>query len=71
MLATGGCLVLAATAEGNFLALDAGTGALLWHVYAGATIPSSAISYSVNGTQYIAVSSANVLYSFALPVTDR
>ena len=71
VLATGGGLVLAATAEGNFLALDAGTGALRWHFYAGATIPSSPVSYSVNGTQYIAVSSANVLYSFALPATDR
>jgi alcohol dehydrogenase (cytochrome c) len=71
VLATGGGIVFAATAEGNFLALDAESGALRWHFYAGATIPSSPISYSVNGTQYVAVSSANVLYSFALPAADR
>jgi len=67
VLATGGGVLFAATAEGNFLALDAKSGSLLWHFYAGATIPSSPISYSINGTQYVAVSSANVLYSFALP----
>ena len=32
-----------------------------------ASIPSSAMSYSVDGKQYVAISSANVLYSFALP----
>jgi alcohol dehydrogenase (cytochrome c) len=67
VLATGGGVLFAATPEGTLLALDAGTGAPLWHFYAGASIPSSPISYSVDGRQYVAVSSANVLYSFALP----
>jgi alcohol dehydrogenase (cytochrome c) len=67
VLATGGGVLFAATAEGTFLALNAATGAKLWHFYAGAIIPSSPISYSVDGRQYVAVSSANVLYSFALP----
>jgi alcohol dehydrogenase (cytochrome c) len=48
------------------MALDAGTGRELWRFAAGATIPASPISYSVDGKQYVAVSSANVLYSFAL-----
>ncbi len=67
VLATGGGLVFAATGEGNFIALDSKTGKALWHFSAGGTIPSSPISYSVDGKQYVAVSSANVLYSFALP----
>ena len=67
VLATAGGIVFAATAEGTLLALDATTGAALWHFYAGASIPSSPMSYSVDGKQYVAVSSANVLYSFALP----
>ena len=67
VLATGGGVLFAASPEGTFLALDAGTGAPLWHFYAGASIPSSPISYSVDGRQYVAVSSANVLYGFALP----
>ena len=66
MLATAGGLVFAASGEGNFMALDAKTGK---HVEfrAGAGIPSSPMSYSVDGKQYVAVSSANVLYAFALP----
>ena len=67
VLATGGGLVFAASAEGNFIALEATTGKPLWRFGAGASIPSSPMSYSVDGKQYVAVSSANVLYSFALP----
>jgi alcohol dehydrogenase (cytochrome c) len=67
VLATAGGLVFAASAEGNFMALDASTGRELWRFAAGATIPASPVSYSVDGKQYLAVSSANVLYSFALP----
>ena len=49
------------------MALDAKTGKALWRFGAGATIPSSPMSYGVDGKQYVAISSANVLYSFALP----
>lgn len=67
VLATAGNVVFAATPEGNFLALDAKTGKALWNFAAGAALPSSPISYSVDGKQYVAVSSNNVLYAFALP----
>jgi alcohol dehydrogenase (cytochrome c) len=67
VLATAGGLVFAASPEGNFFAVDAKTGKALWRFGAGASIPSSPMSYSVDGKQYVAVSSANVLYSFALP----
>jgi alcohol dehydrogenase (cytochrome c) len=67
VLATAGGLVFAATREGNLIALDAQTGRPLWHFQAGAEITSSPMSYSVDGKQYVAVSSAGVLYSFALP----
>jgi len=53
VLATAGGVLFAATPEGTFLALDAATGATLWHFYAGASIPSSPISYSVDGKQYV------------------
>jgi alcohol dehydrogenase (cytochrome c) len=66
-LATAGGVVFAASGEGNFMALDAKTGKPLWRFGAGGNVPSSPISYSVDGKQYVAVSSANVLYSFALP----
>jgi alcohol dehydrogenase (cytochrome c) len=67
VLSTAGGLVFAGTPEGNLIALDAKSGTALWRFGTGATIPSSPMSYSVDGKQYIAVSSANVLYSFALP----
>jgi alcohol dehydrogenase (cytochrome c) len=67
VLATAGGVVFAASGEGNFMALDAKTGKALWRFGAGASIPAAPISYSVDGKQYVAVSSANVLYSFALP----
>ena len=66
-LATGGGVVFAATGEGNFLALDAKTGKALWHFTTGSAISSSPMSYSVGGKQYVAVTSAGVLYSFGLP----
>jgi alcohol dehydrogenase (cytochrome c) len=59
--------VFAATSEGNFLALDAKTGKALWHFTTGSNISSSPMSYSVDGKQYVAVTSSGVLYSFGLP----
>ncbi len=67
VLSTAGGLLFAASPEGNLMALDSKTGKALWRFGAGATIPSSPMSYSVEGKQYVAVSSANVLYTFALP----
>ncbi|HWF45733.1 MAG TPA: PQQ-dependent dehydrogenase, methanol/ethanol family [Bryobacteraceae bacterium] len=67
VLATGGGIVFAGSAEGNLIALDAKTGKALWHFGTGASIPSSPMSYAVDGRQYVAISSANVLYSFAIP----
>jgi hypothetical protein len=46
-------------------------GALLWHFHAAASIPSPPISDPANGAQYVAVSSAGVRYSFALPAPKR
>jgi glucose dehydrogenase len=67
VLATAGGVVFAASREGNFIALDARTGKALWHFQAGNEIPSSPMSYAVDGRQYVAISSAGVLFSFALP----
>lgn len=54
VLATGGDLVFTGDPEGNFFALDARTGAKLWSYPTGAGHRGSAISYSVNGRQYVA-----------------
>lgn len=54
MLATAGDLVFTGDPEGNFFALDARSGAKLWSFETGAGHRGSAISYSVNGRQFIA-----------------
>jgi alcohol dehydrogenase (cytochrome c) len=67
VLATAGGVLFVASREGNFIALDARTGKPLWHFQAGNEIPSSPMSYAIDGKQYAAISSAGVLFSFALP----
>jgi alcohol dehydrogenase (cytochrome c) len=57
MLATAGNLIFTGDPEGNFFALDARKGEKLWSFQTGAGHRGSAISYSVNGRQYIATTS--------------
>jgi alcohol dehydrogenase (cytochrome c) len=52
--------------DGRFFALDARTGAELWKTQLAGAVYSGAMSYSVNGKQYIAVSGGNTLHVFAL-----
>jgi alcohol dehydrogenase (cytochrome c) len=67
VLATAGGVVFAASREGHLIALDAKTGTFLWRFQTGAAIEASPMSYAVGGKQFIAVSSGNAVYSFALP----
>ena len=67
MLATAGGVVFASSRDGNVIALDAKTGAHLWHYQTGGTHTASPISYAIDGRQYVALTAGNVLYSFALP----
>jgi len=53
--------------QGNFLALDTGTGKTLWHAGSGGRIGSSPISYQLNGRQYLLNSSGGVVFAWALP----
>jgi alcohol dehydrogenase (cytochrome c) len=57
VLATAGNLVFTGDPEGFFFALDAQTGAKLWQFQTGSGHRGSAVTYSVNGRQYIAVPS--------------
>lgn len=54
ILTTAGDLVFTGDPEGEFFALDARNGKKLWSFQNGAGHRGSAISYSVNGRQYIA-----------------
>jgi PQQ-dependent dehydrogenase (methanol/ethanol family) len=55
VLATAGGLVFNGEANGYFKAFDAATGAELWKFQCGAGVNAPAVTYTVNGRQYIAV----------------
>jgi alcohol dehydrogenase (cytochrome c) len=67
VLSTAGDLVFGGGIEGNFVALDARTGELLWHVNFGGPSASGPISYAVDGKQYIVGTGAGTLFVFGLP----
>lgn len=56
MLATAGDLVFTGNPEGEFFALDSKSGEKLWGYQTGAGHRGGAVSYAVNGRQYIATS---------------
>ena len=66
VLATAGGLVFASDPEGSFMALDARTGALLWHYQTGGEIRTSPMSYAVDGKQYVAIAGDSTLFVFGL-----
>ena len=67
VLATAGGVVFAASKEGNFIALDAISGKILWHYQTGASMRSSPMSYAVDGKQFIAIANDSTLLTFSLP----
>lgn len=64
-LATAGGLVFFGENNGNFNALDAKTGERLWSFNAGAGCNSAPMTYTVEGTQYIAVACGGVFQTDA------
>ncbi|MGA8151361.1 MAG: PQQ-dependent dehydrogenase, methanol/ethanol family [Terriglobales bacterium] len=67
VLSTSGGVVFAGDSDGNFIALDAKTGRDLWHVQLGAALYSTAITFELDGKQYVVIPSGAALFSFALP----
>jgi quinohemoprotein ethanol dehydrogenase len=54
-LTTAGGLLLHGEPDGNFQAYDAKTGELLWHWQTGAGADAPAITYEIDGEQYVAI----------------
>ena len=65
-LSTAGGLVFAGESDGNFIALDGRTGQDLWHVQLGAAIYSTAITYRLDGRQYVVIPAGSGLFAFAI-----
>ena len=64
VLATAGDVLFASSRDSNIIALDAKTGAHLWHYQTGGSHAASPISYALDGRQYIALTAGNVLFQF-------
>jgi glucose dehydrogenase len=67
VLATASDLVFSGGREGYFMALDGRNGNLLWRASVGGQVNAGAMSYSVNGKQYVAIAAGNALFTYALP----
>ena len=52
---------------GNFVILDAHTGAALWHFHVGQLIHASPMAYAIDGKEYFAIAAGSDVFSFALP----
>jgi alcohol dehydrogenase (cytochrome c) len=66
VLTTASDLLFSGGREGYFYALNAKTGDLLWKFPTGGQVNSGAMSYTVNGRQYITVAAGSALFGFAL-----
>jgi acido-empty-quinoprotein group A len=67
ILTTAGKLLFTGDNSGNLLALDPETGKTLWHVNAGGNLVSSAMTYELDGRQYLLTPVQNVIFAWALP----
>ncbi|HEY3453683.1 MAG TPA: PQQ-binding-like beta-propeller repeat protein [Bryobacteraceae bacterium] len=67
VLTTASDLLFSGGKEGNFFALNARDGALLWHTNLGGTVASGPVTYLANGRQYVVVCADNAMYAFGLP----
>jgi alcohol dehydrogenase (cytochrome c) len=66
ILTTATGLVFTGTHDGYFYALDARIGKPLWKFQTGAQINGGAVTYLVDGKQYVAVAAGAGLFTFAL-----
>ena len=67
VLSTAGGLVFTGDAEGNFTALEAATGKVLWHFQMGGAVYAAPIAFAVDGKEYVAIAAGSALYAFGLP----
>src|SRR6202163_181462 len=65
-MTTDGRLVFFGGDSESFAAVDAVTGAPLWHFHTGQTISASPMSFSVNGNQYVAIAAGSDVLCFRL-----
>ncbi|HZS52441.1 MAG TPA: PQQ-binding-like beta-propeller repeat protein [Bryobacterales bacterium] len=67
LLSTAGGVLFAGEQQGQFTALDARTGKVLWHFNTGDLITASPMAYSIDGKEYVAIGSGTNVIAFGLP----
>jgi alcohol dehydrogenase (cytochrome c) len=66
LLSTAGGIVFSADFEGQFAAMEARTGKVLWHFNTGQRLNSGPMTYSVNGKQYVGLTAGSDVIGFSL-----
>jgi PQQ-dependent dehydrogenase (methanol/ethanol family) len=61
LIATGGGLLFGGDAEGHFRAFDQNSGKVLWEINLHSPVGGFPVTYTVNGKQYVAVSTGTTL----------
>jgi outer membrane protein assembly factor BamB len=52
--------------DGQFVALDARDGKLLWETNLGPSVSAGPVTYMVNGKQYVSIQCGAALFTFTL-----
>jgi outer membrane protein assembly factor BamB len=66
VLTTRSNVLFAGGRDGQFVALDARDGKLLWETNLGPSVSAGPMTYMVNGKQYVSVQCGTGLYTFGL-----
>jgi len=66
VLTTASNMLFAGGRDGQFVALDARDGKLLWETYLGPSVSAGPMTYTANGKQYVSIQCGTSLYTFAL-----
>jgi alcohol dehydrogenase (cytochrome c) len=66
VLTTAGNVLFAGGRDGQFVALDARDGKLLWQTNLGPSVSAGPITYMVNGKQYVSIQAGSALFTFGL-----
>jgi alcohol dehydrogenase (cytochrome c) len=67
ILTTAGKLLLTGDPSGNFIAFDPADGKILWHTRLTKSVSNGAMTYELDGRQYVVVGAGEMLYAFTLP----
>jgi alcohol dehydrogenase (cytochrome c) len=67
VLTTAGKLLFTGDPSGNFIAFDPENGKILWHAGLTATVSNGAMTYELDGRQFVVVGAGDMLYAFTVP----